>query len=181
MSSFFVFSANYDGSLEKITEENRNEVRPIDPNKYFIAQAFKHMYTYTNAKPKYDHQAEIAKYKAKMDKWLDSWKNPAPVSAENGHSNGESGTPTNQASDGNDSTDSSLRSGFSPLRQSPTLSLNATRPDANCDTLLRDPLDSILMEDEEPESTQNVSRRYAIKLKCSLKMLHFLDKNEFSC
>ena len=105
MPSFFVFSANYDGSLEKITEENRNEVRPIDPNKYFIAQAFKHMYTYTNAKPKYDHQAEIAKYKAKMDKWLDSWKNPAPVSAENGNSNGESGTPTNQASDRNDSTE----------------------------------------------------------------------------
>ena len=170
MSSFFVFSANYDGSLEKITEENRNEVRPIDPNKYFIAQAFKHMYTYTNAKPKYDHQAEIAKYKAKMDKWLDSWKNPAPVSAENGHSNGESGTPTNQASDRNDSTESSLRSGFSPIRLSPTLSLNATRPDANCDTLERDPLDSILMEDEEPESTQNVSRRYATKSKCSLKI-----------
>ena len=169
MPSFFVFSANYDGSLEKITEENRNEVRPIDPNKYFIAQAFKHMYTYTNAKPKYDHQAKIAKYKAKMDKWLDSLKNPAPVSAENAHSNGESGTPTNQASDRNDSTESSLRSGFSPIRLSPTLSLNATRPDANCDTLQRDPLDSILMEDEEPESTQNVSRRYATKLKCGLR------------
>ena len=135
-------------------------MRPIDPNKYFIAQAFKHMYTYTNAKPKYDHQAEIAKYKAKMDRLLYNL-NPA----EDGHSKGEFSTPTNQTSERNDSTDSSLRKGFSPIRLSTTLSLNATRPDANCDTLpsnaSRDPLDAILMEDEEPEITQNVSIRYA--------------------
>ena len=158
-SIVYVISANYDGSLEKITDENRDEVRPIDPDKYFIAQQFKHMYTFSNNKPKYDHQAEIAKYKAKMDRLLYGTKNGQT----------DSSTPINKTADKNDSTDTLLRLGFSPIGHSPTLSLNATNTSPGVDSVTlfgresRDPLDSILIEDEDlhdSEENQNVSNRY---------------------